>query len=293
MKAIITCLRFAVLLGCSLVGQDLLAYYNPATGTWLSRDPIAERGGLNLYGFVANDPVNHVDYLGKLSADRIAERGYCPLKVGFWVENGNGSQNNLFKSIAQKNSDRIGKGGWRAFAGNSASSILGKLQEETGSGTAGTCVSTLTIAGHGWSGVYLSGANKGKPAPRGRGLPGVASGSGLYLDPTNPFLNTANGGRTVADVRAAKANGRILFCEKCLIQVHACWIDPAFISALAQATGCRVVGAMGGCTGSPFQWRSGANENPNETHDNEDNGFYQSEPDGTGTNLGNNYRPPR
>ncbi len=25
---------------------------------WLSRDPIAERGGLNLYGYVGNDPVS-------------------------------------------------------------------------------------------------------------------------------------------------------------------------------------------------------------------------------------------
>ncbi|MEI6169301.1 MAG: hypothetical protein WCS52_19125, partial [bacterium] len=31
---------------------------------WPSRDPIGERGGLNLYGFVGNDGVNSVDYLG-------------------------------------------------------------------------------------------------------------------------------------------------------------------------------------------------------------------------------------
>ncbi len=39
-------------------------YYEPNTGRWLSRDPIGERGGLNLYGFVGNDPVNSIDYLG-------------------------------------------------------------------------------------------------------------------------------------------------------------------------------------------------------------------------------------
>lgn len=69
MKAIITCLRFAVLLGCFLVGQDLLAYYNPATGTWLSRDPIEEQGGLNLYGFVGNAPINKIDALGLYTLD--------------------------------------------------------------------------------------------------------------------------------------------------------------------------------------------------------------------------------
>ncbi len=39
-------------------------YYNPSTGRWLSRDPIEEEGGLNLYGMVGNDPLNNWDYLG-------------------------------------------------------------------------------------------------------------------------------------------------------------------------------------------------------------------------------------
>ncbi len=40
-------------------------YYSPPLGRWLSRDPIEEQGGLNLYGFVNNDPVNKWDKLGK------------------------------------------------------------------------------------------------------------------------------------------------------------------------------------------------------------------------------------
>lgn len=39
-------------------------HYDPATGRWPSRDPIGERGGINLYGFVGNDGVNRSDYLG-------------------------------------------------------------------------------------------------------------------------------------------------------------------------------------------------------------------------------------
>ncbi len=31
---------------------------------WLSRDPLGEAGGINLYGFVNNDPINNYDYLG-------------------------------------------------------------------------------------------------------------------------------------------------------------------------------------------------------------------------------------
>jgi RHS repeat-associated protein len=39
-------------------------YYDPVTGRWLSRDPIEEEGGVNLYGFVGNDGVNHWDLIG-------------------------------------------------------------------------------------------------------------------------------------------------------------------------------------------------------------------------------------
>ena len=41
-------------------------YYDPITGRWLSRDPIGENGGLNLYEFVANKPTIAVDRLGLL-----------------------------------------------------------------------------------------------------------------------------------------------------------------------------------------------------------------------------------
>ncbi|MCG3128228.1 MAG: hypothetical protein CHACPFDD_03105 [Phycisphaerae bacterium] len=40
-------------------------YYSPRLGRWMSRDPIGEWGGLNLYGFVGNDPANAVDPLGE------------------------------------------------------------------------------------------------------------------------------------------------------------------------------------------------------------------------------------
>jgi hypothetical protein len=42
-----------------------LRYYNPINGKWLSRDPIAEKGGLNLYAFVGNNGVNGWDALGQ------------------------------------------------------------------------------------------------------------------------------------------------------------------------------------------------------------------------------------
>jgi RHS repeat-associated protein len=40
-------------------------FYDPATGRWPSRDPIEEQGGVNLYGFVNNNPIGFVDVLGR------------------------------------------------------------------------------------------------------------------------------------------------------------------------------------------------------------------------------------
>jgi hypothetical protein len=47
-----------------LLPQTANCFYSPSTGRWLSRDPIEEKGGLNLYAFVANDPIRKVDRLG-------------------------------------------------------------------------------------------------------------------------------------------------------------------------------------------------------------------------------------
>jgi RHS repeat-associated protein len=48
-------------------------YYSPGMGRWLNRDPIAELGGANLYGYVGNDPVNRFDPRGLAAAG-----GDCP-----------------------------------------------------------------------------------------------------------------------------------------------------------------------------------------------------------------------
>lgn len=44
-------------------------YYEPQTGRWLSRDPLGEDGGLNLYRFVSNNPVGLIDPTGLYEED--------------------------------------------------------------------------------------------------------------------------------------------------------------------------------------------------------------------------------
>jgi RHS repeat-associated protein len=59
--------------------------YNPLDGRFTSRDPIEERGGLNLYGFAGNDPVNKIDVAGQYV--------WSPWPgVGPWIDTGNYSQ---------------------------------------------------------------------------------------------------------------------------------------------------------------------------------------------------------
>ncbi len=42
-------------------------FYSPQIGKWMTRDPIGLAGGINLYGFVLNDPVNFIDPTGEFA----------------------------------------------------------------------------------------------------------------------------------------------------------------------------------------------------------------------------------
>ena len=54
-------------------------YYSPREGRFISRDPIEEQGGLNLYGFCGNDGINRWDYLGQLSLKGFLNKAWRPL----------------------------------------------------------------------------------------------------------------------------------------------------------------------------------------------------------------------
>jgi RHS repeat-associated protein len=58
---------------------DFRGGYDPTIGRWIERDRIAEKGGLNLYEYVLDNPVNASDPLGLCK---------CPCKSGVWTGTG-------------------------------------------------------------------------------------------------------------------------------------------------------------------------------------------------------------
>lgn len=45
-------------------------FYSPSVGRWMTRDPLGEAGGANLYQMVGNNPINYIDPLGLMQFKR-------------------------------------------------------------------------------------------------------------------------------------------------------------------------------------------------------------------------------
>jgi RHS repeat-associated protein len=70
-------------------------YYNPGLGRWISRDPIEEKGGMNLYAVAANEAVDDVDAFGLCVSCRCISVQTSPpgpklKKLGFYRNKMNG-----------------------------------------------------------------------------------------------------------------------------------------------------------------------------------------------------------
>ena len=65
MKNLVTNLTRLLVLSLLLcTPQPASAFYDSSVQRWLSRDPLGETGGINLYSFVGNNPMNAFDPFG-------------------------------------------------------------------------------------------------------------------------------------------------------------------------------------------------------------------------------------
>jgi uncharacterized protein RhaS with RHS repeats len=61
----------------TLINLTAYGFYDPSLQRWITRDPIEEKGGINLYTFTDNDPVSEIDPNGLLPIDE-PEGYFCP-----------------------------------------------------------------------------------------------------------------------------------------------------------------------------------------------------------------------
>jgi len=75
-------------------------FYSPHMGRWLTRDPLGELGGLNLYGFAENNPVNRIDPFGLSGSWTGSLPGYFPVVQQtaeyYWAEAASGGSVLMF-----------------------------------------------------------------------------------------------------------------------------------------------------------------------------------------------------
>jgi len=63
--------------------------YNASLGRWINRDPIGELGGINLFAYVLNSPINQIDPYGTQSnqAKKNCPSWWPPLRPSWWPKN--------------------------------------------------------------------------------------------------------------------------------------------------------------------------------------------------------------
>jgi RHS repeat-associated protein len=95
-------------------------FYDPNLQRWLNRDPLQELGGMNLYGFVGNNPLHSIDPWGyedkptagekcKKAAETIWIAVSSPFPNETWASGGP-DMYNIFNSTSNKNDQIIQRG---------------------------------------------------------------------------------------------------------------------------------------------------------------------------------------
>jgi hypothetical protein len=120
------------------------------------------------------------------------------------------------------------------------------------------CIPKITSTSHGWLSTDLTGEV--------HGLSGYRGFNGIYaLDEHRPRGFSQFGTRTIeTHMMRSIREGKIRFCQTCVIQIYACNVSAEFANVFAQASGCQTVVATG--QGSPFFQKMDSSLERNRTH---------------------------
>jgi RHS repeat-associated protein len=185
-------------------------YYNPSTGRWLSSDPIGEKGGINLYVFVENDPKTAYDFLG------LAGRCVCAKRPRY-----------ILVSTSPREPGAISSSG-RATASDLARAINKQLQD-----VKRDCIRKLSVSAEGDT----------------KGFSLYSDFRNFRVNQSEQFADANDISEVNAYVIFKKLGRLFCFCSYCEIRLLSCQVGQGKVGQLiANATGCVVFAPLGYCS---------------------------------------------
>jgi RHS repeat-associated protein len=184
----------------------LYRYYDPNLQRWLTRDPLQELGGLNLYRFAMNNPINMIDPFGLVDCSALkAELEYLlsrmQLDAKVLVQLYNNQYNQLGNEFAAQQATGIGLGFALGPGGKYAGSEIGRvLAREAEDQALGE--------GAGGAGAHAMGDEAGEEASKRRNESTDQGTGSAIVDSEEDYTNT----KVKADADKAQYNANC----KCL-----------------------------------------------------------------------------
>jgi RHS repeat-associated protein len=198
--------------------------YQAATGRFMCGDPIEEQGGINLYGFVRNDPVNEWDYLGLAELNVSVIAALYRNAQGEPVPDPQGSEERI-RSLYNSPVFRINNPGEIVLEVHGIKDANQKLK-------ACDCIKRLRIDSHGSPGHVVIGPGVNP----NRGHDGALHGDYSGDKPVLKGMHLFDGVR---------------FCKSCKIHLHSCNFAAGhgyfFMQAIANKTRCEVSAFVSEC----------------------------------------------
>ncbi len=216
-------------------------WLNSAMGRWLQRDPVGYVDGMNLYKHVRSNPVAYVDPFGLqeggAAATEPADEPPTEVTVAVSAHGSRAGGEGAFDGRASKS------GGGDYDTVDTGKELLDLLEEKSKNNC---CIKTLAIHSHSnghnvsmrWDSGFFQDGEAGVREPHADNPPANVGDAHTQVDGAS---------RNVADLKQAIDDGKIEFCDGCVIKLFGCYQGGAdgLAKALSQNTPCQVIAATG------------------------------------------------